>query len=271
MTANEFKLEPSEVNFAVTPYAVRVHRGLPSYYRSSEYGDRDDYATDQSFWMKIGNDWCIGTAENCVPRDVSAFAMECGAEELVILDSGGSAQLLGWDFDHQDKMLHYKKKDRAVSGTGVLAVPIANVINGNVTPVAVETPNVVIPEIVKPNENKEDGKETDVTDVIQASEGETKPYYTQSLAEKLSSRKMWAAIIPFVVGLFIKFGMEESLASDVGSIILLIVPPIIYMCVEAWVDNARSKNSGDVEKAEKLVDELIELIKKNSEETSHDE
>jgi hypothetical protein len=43
------------------------------------------------------------------------------------------------------------------------------------------------------------------------------------------------------------------------------------MCVEAWVDNARSKNSGDVEKAEKLVDELIELIKKNSEETSHDE
>ena len=261
MTANEFNLEPGEINFAVTPYAVRIHRGLMSYYRSSEYGDRDDYATDQSFWMKIGNDWCIGVAENCVPRDISAFGMECGAEELVIMDSGGSAQLLGWDFDHQDKMLHYKKKDRAVSGTGVLAVPIANLIQNNVKPVAVD--NYSQPDIVdeQPSNDVIPYKPKEETSTTEPAVFTS--YNGQTLAEKLSSRKMWAAIIPFLVGLFIKFGVEESLASNIGSIILLIVPPIIYMCVEAYVDKARARGA-DIQKLESMVDKLIEQINKQT-------
>ena len=275
VTANEYALEPEEVNFAVTPYAVRIHRGEAAYYRSYEYGDRDDVATNQSFWMKIGSDWCIGVAINCVPRDVTAFGLECNADELIIMDSGGSAQLLGWNWEKNDRMNTYLKSDRQVSGTGVLATKVSSLINltqtQHTTPTFSDTPinqpvNIKeddhIQEIAYPVEQTQTTPQIPMPTLnIPKEEESSGAYVHDSLAEKLASRKMWAAIIPFIVGLAIKFGVKETLATELGSLMLMVIPPVIYMIVEAWVDMARAKQQ-DTTRIEQRLERFNEWFRR---------
>ena len=57
---------------------------------------------------------------------------------------------------------------------------------------------------------------------------------------KLSSRKLWAATAGFVTGLLIFFGMPESQAAQIGSLILQGASIIAYIVCEGFIDAARA-------------------------------
>lgn len=57
---------------------------------------------------------------------------------------------------------------------------------------------------------------------------------------KLTSRKFWAAVIGFVVPLCIAFGVSESEAAQVASIIMAGANLIAYIIGEGMVDAANT-------------------------------
>ena len=62
--------------------------------------------------------------------------------------------------------------------------------------------------------------------------------------QKLSSRKLWAALVGVVVGVAMAFGMDESEWTEVAGIITSLVSVVAYIFGEAKVDAARIKSEG---------------------------
>lgn len=60
------------------------------------------------------------------------------------------------------------------------------------------------------------------------------------LIQKLSSRKLWAAIVGVVVGIAAAFGLNESEWTAVAGIITSAVSVVAYISGEANVDAARA-------------------------------
>jgi len=63
--------------------------------------------------------------------------------------------------------------------------------------------------------------------------------------KKLTSRKLWAAVVSFVSLLMVGLGFSESEATQVASIIMAGASVVAYIIGEGLVD-AASKNGGDV-------------------------
>lgn len=57
--------------------------------------------------------------------------------------------------------------------------------------------------------------------------------------QKLSSRKLWAALVGVVVGVAMAFGLNESEWTEVAGIITSLVSVVAYIFGEAKVDAAR--------------------------------
>lgn len=57
--------------------------------------------------------------------------------------------------------------------------------------------------------------------------------------EKLTSRKFWAAVAGFVVPLIVAFGVSESDATQIASIIMAGASCIAYILGEGLVDSKR--------------------------------
>lgn len=62
--------------------------------------------------------------------------------------------------------------------------------------------------------------------------------------QKLSSRKLWAALVGVVVGAAMAFGMDESEWTEVAGIITSLVSVVAYIFGEAKVDAARIESEG---------------------------
>ena len=62
------------------------------------------------------------------------------------------------------------------------------------------------------------------------------------LTQKLSSRKLWAAIIGVIVGLAAAFGIEENEYAQIVGVVGSVVSAVSYIFGEASVDAAREKN-----------------------------
>jgi uncharacterized membrane protein len=77
--------------------------------------------------------------------------------------------------------------------------------------------------------------------------------------EKLSSRKLWAAIVGVIMGVAMVFGLDESTITDVAGAVVSIVSLMTYIITEGKIDAAA---------AEKLVgiDKVIEIVNDESEE-----
>lgn len=74
--------------------------------------------------------------------------------------------------------------------------------------------------------------------------------------QKLSSRKLWAALVGVVVGVAMAFGMDESEWTEVAGIITSLVSVVAYIFGEAKVDAARIENDG--------INQLISSAEKES-------
>ena len=59
-----------------------------------------------------------------------------------------------------------------------------------------------------------------------------------NLKEKLTSRKLWAAIAGIVVGLVVAFGGEAESIETVAGSVMSVVSAVVYILAEAGIDKA---------------------------------
>lgn len=90
---SSFYLGQKDVQMVCAPYSVLIHRGETVYMRSTSFTNKDLTLNTQTAVMRINGDWCLAIFSSCYPSDVQAFALEAGADELAIMDSGGSCQM----------------------------------------------------------------------------------------------------------------------------------------------------------------------------------
>ena len=80
------------------------------------------------------------------------------------------------------------------------------------------------------------------------------------LVQKLTSRKLWVAIIGVVVGLAAAFGIDENEYAQVAGAVGSIASAIVYILGEASIDKASAKQGVITEKepveGEDLDDEV---------------
>lgn len=94
-TSDEYWYAKKDVLFACTPYATIIFNGKACNYKSSAFGNKDSLKNSQTMYMRVGGAWCIvATETKVVPSVMQAFALECGATEAFIVDSGGSTQMM---------------------------------------------------------------------------------------------------------------------------------------------------------------------------------
>ena len=60
----------------------------------------------------------------------------------------------------------------------------------------------------------------------------------EMLKQKLSSRKLWAAIAGLVMGLSIVFGLDETTISTVAGAVVSLVSVVTYIVAEGRIDAA---------------------------------
>lgn len=66
--------------------------------------------------------------------------------------------------------------------------------------------------------------------------------------QKLTSRKLWAAVVGVIVGLAAAFGIEENEYAQIVGVVGSVVSAVSYIFGEAQVDAAREKNTDDIQK-----------------------
>ena len=94
-TSDEYWFAKKDVLFACTPYSTIVFNGKACNYKSSAFGNKDSLKNSQTMYMRVGGAWCIvATETKVVPSVMQVFALECGATEAFIVDSGGSTQMM---------------------------------------------------------------------------------------------------------------------------------------------------------------------------------
>ena len=89
----DFWLSKEQIQMVCAPYACLIHNGQNVDMHSSSFGSKDLVKNTQTAAMRIDDDWCLAIFSECFPSDVHAFAQECGANELILMDSGGSTQM----------------------------------------------------------------------------------------------------------------------------------------------------------------------------------
>lgn len=96
--SDKYWLSREEVHFAVTPYSVLRHNGeVVTGTISGDLGSKEFVTNMQTMIAKIGKDWilCV-TKKPCLPTVMARFADSIGADEAVLMDSGGSTQMMAW-------------------------------------------------------------------------------------------------------------------------------------------------------------------------------
>jgi len=83
--------------------------------------------------------------------------------------------------------------------------------------------------------------------------------------QKLTSRKLWAAVVGVVVGLAAAFGIEENEYAQIVGVVGSVVSVVSYIFGEASVDAAKKGNGGKLPASEKDAE-----TKENAGETGAD-
>lgn len=110
-TANDYWYSKADVNFACSPYATVVFDRVACNYRSSAFGNKDNYANSQTMFMKIKDCWCIVcTASKVLPKLMQNFALDCNADYAFLVDSGGSTQMMAYTGGKWEPIIHTGRK-----------------------------------------------------------------------------------------------------------------------------------------------------------------
>lgn len=76
----------------------------------------------------------------------------------------------------------------------------------------------------------------------------------KSITQKLSSRKLWAAVAGVVAGLAMVFGLDESVISSVAGAVVSVASVITYIVTEGKIDAAAVKVA--IEDVQEAVEEV---------------
>lgn len=110
-SANDYWYSKADVNFACSPYATVVFNHVACNYRSSAFGNKDNYANSQTMFMKIKDTWCIVcTANKVLPKLMQNFALDCNADYAFLVDSGGSTQMMAYTGGKWEAIIHTGRK-----------------------------------------------------------------------------------------------------------------------------------------------------------------
>ena len=87
----------------------------------------------------------------------------------------------------------------------------------------------------------------------------------ETLKRKLSSRKLWAAVVGVLTGIAMAFGLDESIVSTVSGAVLSVVSVMTYIITEGKIDANAVKNAvGDVKEAVEVVQEDEATVSSNN-------
>ncbi len=79
----------------------------------------------------------------------------------------------------------------------------------------------------------------------------------ETLKRKLSSRKLWAAIAGFVMGISMVFGLDQNIINTISGAIVSVGSLIAYIAAEGIVDAAR------IQDAVTKVQDVVEVLDDN--------
>lgn len=63
--------------------------------------------------------------------------------------------------------------------------------------------------------------------------------------QKLTSRKLWLAVVGFVTGLLLYFGMENEQVEKIATLVMSFASLLAYIIAEGLVDASRVDEPGD--------------------------
>lgn len=72
--------------------------------------------------------------------------------------------------------------------------------------------------------------------------------------QKLTSRKLWVALVGFITALLVAFNLEEADIAQVAAVIMAFGTLISYILAEGWIDAKREE--GDI------IVETTEIVEK---------
>lgn len=78
----------------------------------------------------------------------------------------------------------------------------------------------------------------------------------ETLKRKLSSRKLWAAIVGVITGVAMIFGLDEGVINTVSGAVVTVGSIVAYITAEGKIDAARVKDA--VEKVQNAVDVIVD-------------
>lgn len=97
MRSDQYYLQNSDVIFACTPYSVLRHNGQTVNVRSTSLGDKENTASYQTMVMRVHGVWCLVVSRTqTYPRIMRKYAESLNAEEAILMDGGGSSQMLAY-------------------------------------------------------------------------------------------------------------------------------------------------------------------------------
>ena len=76
----------------------------------------------------------------------------------------------------------------------------------------------------------------------------------ETLKQKLSSRKLWAAVAGVIAGLAMVFGLDEGVITSVSGAVVSVASIVVYIITEGRVDAAAVKTA--VEDVTQAVDTI---------------
>lgn len=78
----------------------------------------------------------------------------------------------------------------------------------------------------------------------------------ETLKQKFSSRKLWAAIIGIIMGVGMVFGLDGEVIETVSGAVLAVSSIVAYIMAEGKIDAERVKNAVDkVQDAVDIIDD----------------
>ena len=96
--SSSYWLSRDEVHWACTPYSVVRHKGVSVNIRSTDLGNKEGEKNTQTMIARINDHWFfILCRSKVLPSVMARYAEQLGADEAMLMDSGGSSQLMAWD------------------------------------------------------------------------------------------------------------------------------------------------------------------------------
>ena len=79
---------------------------------------------------------------------------------------------------------------------------------------------------------------------------------SKTIAEKLKSRKLWAAVAGIVSGLCIIFGVDEAVVGTVSGAVVAVASVVTYIITEGKIDAANT--AGALQKVQEAITVLTD-------------